>query len=76
MLAQVSYDGKDFSEEIDRSNAIYSADGSRVEFTICHQFKDRGTFFPAVRVASQRKANPSSPFARIYNLDRVRVVVK
>ena len=76
MLAQVSYDGKDYSEKIDLSNAIYSVDGSRVEFTICHQFKDKGTFFPTVRVASQRKVDPSSPFARIYNLDRIRVVVK
>ena len=76
MLAQVSYDGNDYSEEIDLSNASYSADGGKVEFTIFHQFKDRGTFFPTVRVASQRKPNPSSPFARIYNLDRVRVVVK
>ena len=76
MLAQISYDGKEYSEKIDLSNAIYSADGSRVEFTICHQFKERGTYFPTVRVASQRKVDPSSPFARIYNLDRVRVVVK
>ena len=76
MLAQISYDGKDYSEEIDLSQAVYSADGCKVEFTIRHQFNDKGTHFPTVRVASQREVNPSSPFTRIYNLDRVRVVVK
>ena len=76
MLAQVSYDGKEYTEQVDLSQARYSADGSKVEFTIRHQFKQKGTFFPTVRVASQRKANTDSPFARIYNLDRVRVVVK
>ena len=76
MLAQVSYDGKDYSEEIDLSQADYGADGSKVEFTVRHQFKNKGTYFPTIRVASQRKVDPSSPFARIYNLDRVRVVVK
>ena len=76
MLAQVSYDGKEYTEQIDLSNAKYSDDGSKVEFTIRHQFKVKGTYFPTVRVASQRKVNISSPFARIYNLDRVRVVVK
>lgn len=76
MLAQVSYDGKDYTEQVDLSNAKYSDNGSRVEFTIRHQFKDKGTSFPTVRVASQRKVDTNSPFARIYNLDRVRVVVK
>ena len=32
MLAQVSYDGKDYSEEIDLSQADYCPDGSKVEF--------------------------------------------
>ena len=76
MLAQVSYDGKDYSEEIDLSQADYGPDGSKVEFNVRHQFKNKGTYFPTIRVASQRKVDPSSPFARIYNLDRVRVVVK
>jgi hypothetical protein len=38
-------------------------------------FAEAGTKFPAVRVVAQRDGNPSSPFARLQNLARVRVVV-
>jgi hypothetical protein len=41
-----------------------------------YQFLKPGTYFPTVRVASQRDGNTGSPFARIQNLDRVRVVVE
>jgi hypothetical protein len=40
-----------------------------------HAFTNPGTYFPALRVASQREGDPSTPFARSLNLDRVRVVV-
>jgi hypothetical protein len=43
--------------------------------TATHAFTKPGTYFPALRVASQREGNPSTPFARSLNLDRVRVVV-
>ena len=36
----------------------------------------KGTLFPTVRIASQRDSDTQTPFARIQNLDRVRVVVK
>lgn len=35
-----------------------------------------GTYFPAVRVTSQREGNSNTPFSRIQNLDRVRVIVR
>jgi NADPH-dependent ferric siderophore reductase len=38
-------------------------------------FAEAGTTFPAVRVVAQRDGNPTSPFARLQNLARVRVVV-
>ena len=47
-----------------------------VNVTAEHTFTKPGTYFPALRVASQRESNPSTPFARSMNLDRVRVVVK
>jgi len=34
-----------------------------------------GTYFPVVRVVAQRDGDPESPFARLRNLARVRVVV-
>jgi hypothetical protein len=42
--------------------------------TATHSFEKPGTYFPTIRVASQRECNPSTPFARSLNLDRVRVV--
>jgi hypothetical protein len=40
-----------------------------------HTFGEPGTYFPAVRVASQREGDPNTPHARSLNLGRVRVVV-
>jgi hypothetical protein len=34
-----------------------------------------GTYFPAIRVTSQREGDPNTPFAKVQNLGRVRVVV-
>ena len=44
-----------------------------VHVTATHAFSKPGTYFPALRVASQREGNPSTPFARSLNLSRVRV---
>ena len=46
-----------------------------VHVTATHAFSKPGTYFPALRVASQREGDPSTPFARSLNLSRVRVVV-
>jgi hypothetical protein len=40
-----------------------------------YAFSRPGTYFPVLRVASQRQGDGETPFARIQNLDRVRVVV-
>jgi len=41
-----------------------------------YTFSKPGTYFPTLRVASQREGATQTPFARIQNLDRVRVVIK
>jgi hypothetical protein len=46
-----------------------------VHVTATHLFTKPGTYFPALRVASQRERDSITPFARSLNLDRVRVVV-
>jgi hypothetical protein len=46
-----------------------------VQVTATHAFAQPGTYFPTLRVASQREGDPSTPFARSLNLGRVRVVV-
>jgi hypothetical protein len=50
--------------------------GSQMVIKASYKFTKPGTYFPTLRVASQRNGNSSTPFARIQNLDRVRVVVK
>ena len=49
--------------------------GERVVIRMTHAFARAGTYFPTLRAASQRQGDPSTPFARIANLGRVRVVV-
>jgi hypothetical protein len=41
-----------------------------------YTFSKSGTYFPTLRIASQREGNSKTPYTRIQNLDRVRVVVK
>lgn len=50
--------------------------GSRVTIEATYKFLKPGTYFPTLRVASQRDGNAKTPYTRIQNLDRVRVVVK
>ena len=48
---------------------------ARISVECRHSFADPGTRFPAVRVVSQREGSISTPYARLQNLARVRVVV-
>jgi hypothetical protein len=61
-------------QEIDASNR--PASGTQVNLTITHVFSKTGTYFPALRATSQRDGDPHTPYGRIRNLGRVRVVVK
>jgi hypothetical protein len=44
-----------------------------VERTWC--YTEPGTYFPVVRVVTNRRGDPTSPYGRLQNLARVRVVV-
>jgi hypothetical protein len=46
-----------------------------VAVEIDHVFKKAGTYFPALRGTSHRQGDRKTPFARVQNLSRVRVVV-
>jgi hypothetical protein len=50
-------------------------DSDTVQVAATHAFIKPGTYFPTLRVASQRESDPSTPFARSLNMGRVRVVV-
>jgi hypothetical protein len=61
------------------SNAASSASdagGERVTLRATHTFSKPGTYFPALRATSERKGDADTPYTRIQNLGRVRVVVK
>ena len=49
---------------------------ARVSLRTTYTFAKPGTYFPTLRAASQRHGDDATPFARIQNLDRVRVVVR
>lgn len=67
---------KEYTIEQDLSQAIYSADGSRVEFDTMVSYNKAGTYFPTVLVYSERDGNAENIYANVRNLDKVRVVVK
>jgi hypothetical protein len=53
-------------------------DGSRQRVVVkaSHAFAEPGTYFPALRVTSQRQGDLTTPYGRVQNLGRVRVVVR
>jgi hypothetical protein len=48
----------------------------KVKTKVSTSFAAPGTYFPTLKVASQRNADTQTPYARIVNLGRVRVVVE
>jgi hypothetical protein len=50
------------------------ASGTRATVSATYSFSKPGTYFPALRAASQRQPD-NTPYARLQNLGRVRVVV-
>jgi hypothetical protein len=47
----------------------------RVTVKAVHSFSKPGTYFPTLRVASERDGDTNTPYARVLNLARMRVVV-
>ena len=67
----------DFEGAGDFPHPTEGLDGSatRLRLATSYAFSEPGTYFPALRIASQRQGAVDSPFARVLNLGRVRVVV-
>lgn len=53
-----------------------AADHGEAEVSATHRFDRPGTYFPVLRAFSQRTGDEETPYARIANLARVRVVVE
>ncbi|HEY2582838.1 MAG TPA: hypothetical protein VGI43_13575 [Mucilaginibacter sp.] len=49
---------------------------SKIRLKTSHAYSKPGTYFAILRVASQRQGDAKTPYTRIQNLERVRVVVK
>src|ERR1035438_5175330 len=60
----------------DFSPAEIGKAAERVSLSAKHTFSKPGTYFSVLRAASQRQGEATTPFARIQNLGRVRVVVR
>lgn len=58
------------------TSQLTNATSERVEVETTYAFSAPGTYFPAVRASSHREGKTDTPYARIANLGRVRVVVK
>ncbi len=69
-------DSKQFTQPADLTQARYSADGEHVEFEQTVSYDKAGTYFPTVKVYSERKGNVQTPYTVIANLGKVRVVVR
>ncbi|KAH6679955.1 hypothetical protein F5X68DRAFT_269996 [Plectosphaerella plurivora] len=50
--------------------------GSKLRVKRDFRFCSTGTFFPNVRVATQRNGHRDSPYIRVYNLGRARIIVE
>ncbi len=61
---------------VDLTKAATKSNGSHIEISQKYTFTKAGTYFPVLRVAAERNGNTTTYFAKIQNLDRVRVVVK
>jgi hypothetical protein len=67
----------DFEGAGDFPQPTEGLDGSARHLRVAtsHAFSEPGTYYPALRVASHRQGDVETPFARVLNLGRVRVVV-
>jgi hypothetical protein len=53
-----------------------AAAGASVSVKTTYSYSKPGTYFPVLRVTSQRDGDSKTPYTRVQNLGRVRVAVK
>ena len=74
-IVEVAWDldgSGNFSEQLDPSQI----GSTKVVLEREQRFTESGTYFITLRVASQRRGDAATPFTRIQNLARVRVMVQ
>ncbi|MGP2440398.1 PKD domain-containing protein [Streptomyces sp. JW3] len=65
----------DFAGQGTFAERPFGPGGRSVEVRATFTYTEPGTYFPALRATTQREGREDSPFARVQNLGRVRVVV-
>jgi len=75
VAAEWDMDGTGSFAKVEKFQPL-NASGSPVILKATYSFARAGTYFPVIRVISQREGDTSTPYARIQNLARVRVVVQ
>ncbi|MDR2858658.1 MAG: PKD domain-containing protein [Novosphingobium sp.] len=65
----------DFAGTGDFTPAAIGAPAERVTLTAAHAYARPGTHFAVIRIAAQREGDPDTPYARVLNLARARIVV-
>jgi hypothetical protein len=73
-VVKVAWDFKGVGDYPDVEELGAPQEGLTVKNT--YTFSAPGTYYPVLRATSQRQGDPDTPWARIENLGRVRVVVK
>ncbi|MEA9828995.1 hypothetical protein VDG09_15240 [Xanthomonas campestris pv. raphani] len=58
------------------SAALPGRTSNQITVSKTYEFTQPGTYFPTIRVASQRDGDHATPYTRAQNLARVRVIVK
>lgn len=72
VAAEWDFDGSGaFAQSAQINHGVASA-----KVSVTHRFEKPGTYFAALRGTAQRQGDEVTPYARINNLDRVRVVVR
>jgi hypothetical protein len=73
VAAEWDFDGTgNFAEHV----RLPAGSAETVTVMTTHRFARPGTYFPALRIYSQREGNATTPYARPQNLGRARVVVR
>ncbi|BCW62888.1 PKD domain-containing protein [Arthrobacter sp. StoSoilB22] len=65
----------DFDGDGTFESASFTANKETLVVQASHTFSSAGTYFPSIRVGSQREGDAADEFSTVQNLDRVRVVV-
>ena len=66
----------DGTGEYPTAGSLSNHNSAKVTVTASHAYDRPGVYFAAIRATSQRQGDAETPYARVQNLGRVRVVVK